>query len=75
MDLKDQFARLQQQQQQKLERRKKKKEKNEKENKTDVSTAFGISDDLGLQVCTLLIWVVGVSTAEISHKMTHTFDL
>ena len=50
MDLQDQFARLQQQQQQKLEKRRKKKEKSEKENKTNASIAFGINDDLGLQV-------------------------
>ena len=49
MDLQDQFTRLQQQQQQKLEKRRK-KEKSDKENKTDASIAFGINDDLGLQV-------------------------
>ena len=50
MDLQQQFARLQQQQQQKLEKRKKRKDKSDKENKTDASIAFGINDDLGLQV-------------------------
>ena len=51
-DLDDQFARLQKQQKQKMERRKKKQdEKNaNKKNDTDASTAFGINDDLGLQV-------------------------
>ena len=55
MDLQDQFTRLQQQQQQKLERRKKKKDKNGKQNITDATIAFGISDDLGLQVFTFVL--------------------
>lgn len=49
MDLQEQFTRLEQQQKLKGEKRSKKPEKSGKM-KTDISTAFGITDDLGLQV-------------------------
>ena len=64
--LKNQFEILQQQQQQKLARRKQKKDEREKaqsgkgvhsdnngKQETEVSTAFGIDDDLDLKVSTV----------------------
>ncbi len=56
MDIQQQYTRIQQQQKQKVDRRSKKKE-----NITDVSAAFGVADDLGLQVSCFVVFHFHVS--------------